>query len=99
MALVFLALRLLTPKQLKFPVKLTLCLGASCLPLFTRSYTSGHEVTLQPFYMSKYPITQNQYQAIMGKNPSRFNSVRSQKNSLTVIGLMILMRAAKMTEN
>ncbi|MCL2934375.1 MAG: bifunctional serine/threonine-protein kinase/formylglycine-generating enzyme family protein [Trichodesmium sp. MAG_R03] len=31
-----------------------------------------HEVTLQPFYMSKYPITQNQYQAIMGKNPSRF---------------------------
>ncbi|NES04827.1 MAG: SUMF1/EgtB/PvdO family nonheme iron enzyme [Okeania sp. SIO2F4] len=31
-----------------------------------------HEVTLQPFYMSKYPITQNQYQAIMGKNPSYF---------------------------
>ncbi|NEQ40202.1 MAG: formylglycine-generating enzyme family protein [Okeania sp. SIO3I5] len=34
--------------------------------------TPQHEVTLQPFYMSKYPITQNQYQAIMGKNPSRF---------------------------
>ncbi|MGD1701593.1 SUMF1/EgtB/PvdO family nonheme iron enzyme [Dapis sp. BLCC M229] len=31
-----------------------------------------HEVTLQPFYMSKYPITQNQYQAIIGKNPSYF---------------------------
>ncbi|MEM1170907.1 MAG: SUMF1/EgtB/PvdO family nonheme iron enzyme [Cyanobacteria bacterium P01_H01_bin.35] len=31
-----------------------------------------HQVTLQPFYMSKYPITQNQYQAIMGKNPSNF---------------------------
>ncbi|MGB3509111.1 MAG: bifunctional serine/threonine-protein kinase/formylglycine-generating enzyme family protein [Microcoleaceae cyanobacterium] len=31
-----------------------------------------HEVTLQPFYMSKYPITQEQYQVIMGKNPSRF---------------------------
>ncbi|NEN89208.1 MAG: SUMF1/EgtB/PvdO family nonheme iron enzyme [Okeania sp. SIO3H1] len=31
-----------------------------------------HEVTLQPFYMSKYSITQNQYQAIMGKNPSSF---------------------------
>ena len=31
-----------------------------------------HKVTLQPFYMSKYPITQNQYQAIMGKNPSYF---------------------------
>jgi len=31
-----------------------------------------HRVTLQPFYMSKYPITQNQYQAIMGNNPSNF---------------------------
>ncbi|MGD1804786.1 SUMF1/EgtB/PvdO family nonheme iron enzyme [Dapis sp. BLCC M126] len=31
-----------------------------------------HQVTLQPFYMSKYPITQEQYQVIMGKNPSRF---------------------------
>ncbi|NEO57306.1 MAG: SUMF1/EgtB/PvdO family nonheme iron enzyme, partial [Okeania sp. SIO3B5] len=31
-----------------------------------------HQVTLQPFYMSKYPITQNQYQAIMGENPSDF---------------------------
>ena len=31
-----------------------------------------HKVTLQPFYMSKYPITQQQYQAIMGNNPSYF---------------------------
>ncbi|MGD1806161.1 SUMF1/EgtB/PvdO family nonheme iron enzyme [Dapis sp. BLCC M126] len=31
-----------------------------------------HQVTIQPFYMSKYPITQNQYQAIIGKNPSNF---------------------------
>ena len=31
-----------------------------------------HQVILQPFYMSKYPITQNQYQAIMGNNPSSF---------------------------
>ncbi len=31
-----------------------------------------HQVTLQPFYMSKYPITQRQYQEIMGENPSNF---------------------------
>ena len=31
-----------------------------------------HKVTLQPFYMSKYPITQEQYQAMMGNNPSKF---------------------------
>ncbi len=31
-----------------------------------------HQVTLQPFYMSKYPITQTQYQVIMGNNPSNF---------------------------
>ncbi|NEP07809.1 MAG: formylglycine-generating enzyme family protein, partial [Okeania sp. SIO4D6] len=29
-----------------------------------------HKVTLQPFYISKYPVTQNQYQAIMFENPS-----------------------------
>ncbi|NEO55123.1 MAG: SUMF1/EgtB/PvdO family nonheme iron enzyme [Okeania sp. SIO3B5] len=31
-----------------------------------------HQVSLQPFYMSKYPITQKQYEAIMGNNPSNF---------------------------
>jgi len=31
-----------------------------------------HKVTIQPFFMSKYLVTQTQWQAIMGKNPSRF---------------------------
>jgi formylglycine-generating enzyme required for sulfatase activity len=30
------------------------------------------QVNLSPFYMGKYTITQQQYQAIMGTNPSRF---------------------------
>ena len=33
-----------------------------------------HEVTIQPFYMGKYPITQEQYEKIMGKNLSKFKS-------------------------
>ena len=36
------------------------------------SESPQHQVSLQPFYMSKYPITQNQYQAMMGNNPSHF---------------------------
>ena len=31
-------------------------------------------VTMSGFYMGKYPVTQEQYQAIMGSNPSTFNS-------------------------
>ena len=31
-----------------------------------------HQVKLQEFYLGKYPVTQEQYQAIMGNNPSRF---------------------------
>jgi len=31
-----------------------------------------HEVTLQPFFMGKYPVTQAQYQAVMGENPAHF---------------------------
>ena len=37
-----------------------------------KSEAPQHQVTLPPFYMSKYAITQAQYQAIMGKNPSHF---------------------------
>jgi formylglycine-generating enzyme required for sulfatase activity len=31
-----------------------------------------HQVTLKQFAIAKYPVTQEQYQAIMGTNPSRF---------------------------
>ena len=32
-----------------------------------------HSVTVSSFYMGKYPVTQKEYQAVMGSNPSRFN--------------------------
>jgi formylglycine-generating enzyme required for sulfatase activity len=31
-----------------------------------------HQVTVSSFYLGKYPVTQKEYQAVMGTNPSRF---------------------------
>jgi formylglycine-generating enzyme required for sulfatase activity len=31
-----------------------------------------HQVEIAPFYMGRYPVTQAQYQTVMGENPSRF---------------------------
>jgi len=33
-----------------------------------------HEVTVKAFKMGKYPVTQAQYEAVMGTNPSRFTN-------------------------
>jgi formylglycine-generating enzyme required for sulfatase activity len=35
-----------------------------------------HQVTVQPFFMGKYPITQEQWQAVMGNNPSSFKGAK-----------------------
>ncbi|NJL91328.1 MAG: formylglycine-generating enzyme family protein, partial [Coleofasciculaceae cyanobacterium SM2_1_6] len=35
------------------------------------------EVTVPAFYIGKYPITQEQYQAVIGINPSRFEGTKS----------------------
>jgi formylglycine-generating enzyme required for sulfatase activity len=34
-----------------------------------------HEVTISPFYMAKYPITQRQYEIVMKSNPSWFKGM------------------------
>jgi formylglycine-generating enzyme required for sulfatase activity/predicted Ser/Thr protein kinase len=36
------------------------------------SESPQHRVTVAPFFMGKYPITQEQYEAVMGNNPSDF---------------------------
>jgi formylglycine-generating enzyme required for sulfatase activity len=37
-----------------------------------RSEGPQHQVTVAPFFLGRYPITQAQWQAVMGRNPSRF---------------------------
>jgi formylglycine-generating enzyme required for sulfatase activity len=36
------------------------------------SESPQHQVRVEPFFMGKYPVTQAQYQAVMGSNPSHF---------------------------
>jgi len=33
-----------------------------------------HVIISQPFYLGVYPVTQREYEAVMGKNPAHFNS-------------------------
>lgn len=40
------------------------------------SESPQHIVTIQPFYMGKYAVTQEQWQAVMGNNPSRFQGAK-----------------------
>jgi formylglycine-generating enzyme required for sulfatase activity len=40
-----------------------------------------HQVTLTGFYMGKYPVTQAQYEAVMGNNPSYFTTAVSPETS------------------
>jgi formylglycine-generating enzyme required for sulfatase activity len=35
-----------------------------------------HEVTVAPFYMGKYPVTQEQWEVVMGNNPSYFKGAK-----------------------
>ncbi len=36
-----------------------------------------HQVKVPPFYLGKYPVTQAQYQAVMGNNPSSFKGEKT----------------------
>lgn len=45
--------------------------------------TPQHSVTIKPFYLGKYAITQEQYEAIMGENPSYFIGEKNPAENIT----------------
>ncbi len=42
----------------------------------TECATPPHSVSIKPFLAGKYPITQEQWEAVMGNNPSKFRGAR-----------------------
>ncbi len=42
-----------------------------------------HSVTLKPFFVGKYPVTQAQWEAIMGSNPSNFKGANRPVETVT----------------
>jgi formylglycine-generating enzyme required for sulfatase activity len=52
----------------------TFTMGSPTTEADRNSDETQHTVTLSAFYMGKYQVTQEQYQAVMGSNPSNFTS-------------------------
>ena len=48
-----------------------------------RNEKPQHQVKLKSFSIGKYPVTQEQYQAVMGNNPSNFNN--NPKNPVEMV--------------
>jgi formylglycine-generating enzyme required for sulfatase activity len=54
-----------------------------------------HEVTIsKPFYLGRYEVTQEQYQAVMGKNPRRFKGNRRSVENVSWEDAMAFCRKA-----
>jgi len=61
-------------KMVKIPKGIFIMGGPSSEPGWKQSEAPQHQVELSSFYMSECLITQEEYEAVMGKNPSTFKS-------------------------
>ena len=50
---------------------------------WVRTEAPQHQVKLKEFYLGKYPVTQAQYQAVTGKNPSHFSGANNPVDSVS----------------
>ena len=50
---------------------------------FFKREVPQHQVKLKEFYLGKYPVTQAQYQAVMGENPSSFQGENNPVNKVS----------------
>jgi formylglycine-generating enzyme required for sulfatase activity len=48
-----------------------------------REDETRHSVTIAPFYMAKYELTQKEYEQLMGKNPSKFKGENRPVESIS----------------
>ena len=47
---------------------------------YTGVFVAGRTVTLSPFYICDHEVTQAEYQAVMGNNPSYFSCMKSSSD-------------------
>ena len=53
-------------------------MGDAASPGFEHSEVPAHKVTItKPFYLGKYEVTQEQWEAVMGSNPSNFKGPKN----------------------
>jgi len=59
-----------------------------------------HEITLtEPYYLGKYEVTQQQWQAIMGKNPSKFKGPKRPVDSVSWLDIQDFLKEINKKEN
>jgi len=57
--------------------------GTFMMGSFERNESPQHQVTVSAFYAGKYPITQAQWQAVMGKKPSLWKGEKRPVNTVS----------------